>query len=103
MVEKFCHAVKHRIKGEFCQIMTRLVLEMPNESLLPFEGSEERTGEELRMAAAAKLYEMRRLSAGAAARLAGVPRTVFLSRLSEYGVHTFNFGEDEFEKETRLA
>lgn len=42
---------------------------------------------ELRMAAAARLYELGRLSSGAAADLAGVPRVVFLSRLSELGVH----------------
>ncbi|MBI3204187.1 MAG: UPF0175 family protein [Myxococcales bacterium] len=41
---------------------------------------------ELRMAAAAKLYELGRLSSGAAAELAGVPRVVFLSRLAEFGV-----------------
>ncbi len=83
--------------------MTQLVLELPNESFMAFDGSQERTGRELRMAAAAKLYEMGRLSSGAAARLAGMPRTVFLTRLADYGVDTFNFDETEFEKETRLA
>lgn len=83
--------------------MTQLVLDLPDESLMAFHGSQERTGEELRMAAAAKLYEMGRLASGAAARLAGVPRAVFLSRLAEYGVHTFDFGADELQDETRLA
>ncbi len=70
---------------------------------MPFDGSQEQTGKEVRMAAAAKLYELGRLSSGAAARLAGIPRTVFLTRLADYGVETFRFDEGEFEKETRLV
>ena len=50
---------------------------------------------EQRMAAAAKLFEMGKLSSGAAARLAGVPRTVFLAGLANYAVDTFHLTEDE--------
>jgi predicted HTH domain antitoxin len=56
-----------------------------------------------RMAAAVKLFEMGRLSSGAAARLADVPRVVFLSRLADYGVDTFRMTAEDFKKETRLA
>lgn len=83
--------------------MTQIFLDLPQESLLAFDGSKERAEKELRMAAAVKLYEMGQLSSGAAARLAGMPRTVFLVHLAEYGVDTFKFNEEEFEKETRLA
>jgi predicted HTH domain antitoxin len=55
------------------------------------------------MAAAAKLFEMGRLSSGAAARLAGIPRTLFLTRLGDYGVDTFRLTEEDLRKETRLA
>jgi predicted HTH domain antitoxin len=55
------------------------------------------------MAAAVKLYELQQLSSGAAARLAGVPRVVFLSRLADYGVATFQLTASELEQETRLA
>lgn len=55
------------------------------------------------MAAAAKLYELGELSSGAAARLAGVPRTVFLSRLADYGIDTFRLTEDELQREVRLG
>ena len=82
---------------------TQLIIEIPNESLLAFNGSIQQTGKELRMAAAAKLYELGRMSSGAAARLAGIPRAVFLSRLGEYGIDSFAYGAQEFEKETRLA
>jgi predicted HTH domain antitoxin len=55
------------------------------------------------MAAAVKLFELGRLSSGAAARLAGVPRTVFLTRLADYGVDTFRLTEEELAREARLA
>ncbi len=55
------------------------------------------------MAAAVKLFELRRLSSGTAAALAGIPRVAFLSKLAEYGVDSFDMTEDEFAKETRLA
>jgi predicted HTH domain antitoxin len=55
------------------------------------------------MAAAVKVFELGRLSSGAAARLAGVPRVIFLSRLADYGVDTFRLTDEELTKETRLA
>jgi predicted HTH domain antitoxin len=36
-----------------------------------------------------KLFELGRLSSGAAAELAGVPPVAFLAKLSEFGVETF--------------
>jgi predicted HTH domain antitoxin len=55
------------------------------------------------MAAAAKLYEMGRLSTGADTRLAGVPQSVFLTRLADYGVDTFDLTDKDLNEETRLA
>jgi len=57
----------------------------------------------LRMAAAAKLYEMSRLSTSAAARLAGVSRSVFWTRLDDYNVSTFDLTDEDLYEETRLA
>jgi predicted HTH domain antitoxin len=62
-----------------------------------------RNYQELRMVAAVKLFELGRLSSGAAARLANVPRVVFLSRLADYGVDTFRLTEEELRGEARLA
>jgi predicted HTH domain antitoxin len=49
------------------------------------------------------LYELGRLSSGAAAALAGVPRTVFLGKLTAYGVATFRQTEEELREELAHA
>lgn len=55
------------------------------------------------MLAAIKLFELKKLSSGAAARLAGVSRVEFLSRLRDYGIATFQQSEEELLDEIRNA
>ena len=83
--------------------MSQITIEIPREAVLGLRTSPERAGATLRMAAAVKLYELGQLSSGAAARLGGVPRVVFLSRLADYGVDTFQLTEAQLLRETRLA
>jgi predicted HTH domain antitoxin len=83
--------------------MSQLILDVPDDSLLSLKLSDEAAAAEIPLAASMKLYELGRLSSGAAARLAGIPRTLFLSKLADYGVDTFRLTEDELERQRSLA
>jgi predicted HTH domain antitoxin len=83
--------------------MSQVTIEIPEQTMLALKIPPGEVAEALRMAAAVKLYELGRLSSGAAAGLAGVPRVVFLAKLADYGVDTFDLSEEQLAKETRLA
>lgn len=83
--------------------MSQITICVPPQSLLALKTTRDEASELLRMAAAVKLFEIGRLSSGAAAQLAGVPQMVFLSRLADYEVDTFRLTEEDLTRETRLA
>jgi predicted HTH domain antitoxin len=83
--------------------MAEIKFSIPDESLAALELSPQEFADELRLAAAIKLYELNRLSSGAAARMAGVPKPVFLSKLGAYGAVTFDLTEDELREDVRNA
>ena len=84
-------------------MINHAALDIPNETLLALKVTADQASQAVLMAAAVKFFEMGHLSSGAAARLAGVPRVVFLSRLADYGVDTFRLTETELQRETRLG
>jgi predicted HTH domain antitoxin len=59
--------------------------------------------QEARMAMAAKLFEMKRLSSGMAAQLAGIDRVTFLLNLHRYGVPMLDLPLDELESDLANA
>lgn len=59
--------------------------------------------QEIRLLAAAKLYEMGRLTAGKAAQLAGMSRLPFLARLVTFGVAAINIQDNEIDEEIVAA
>ncbi|OFV87172.1 MAG: small protein [Acidobacteria bacterium RBG_16_68_9] len=83
--------------------MSEVTFSVPEETLLALKASPETLADEVRLAAAVKLYEIGRLSSGAAAALAGVPRAVFLSKLADYGVATFRLTEKELAEDLARA
>ena len=73
----------------------QLVIEYPK--LLPdaLQQTSAEFEQEAKTAMAVKLFEMKRLSSGIAARLAGMDRVTFLLSLYRYGVAMIDLEEDE--------
>ncbi len=78
-------------------------MKLPENTSLALKVPAEALGGELLLAAAIKLYELGRLSSGAAAELAGIPKPLFLAKLAEYGVCTFDLKKDELQREIELG
>lgn len=57
------------------------------------------TPQETATALAAQLYEMRKLTLGQAAELAGYSKRTFMELLGNYGVSVFNFPLEELDKD----
>ena len=83
--------------------MTEVVMHLPETASLALKVPNEALGRELLFAAAVKLYELGRLSSGAAAELAGVPKPYFLGKLADYGVCTFDLKQEELRREMALG
>ena len=83
--------------------MTNVTVSLPDQAGVALKVAPEDLGGELLLAAAMKLFELGRLSAGAAAELAGVPKPVFLSRQAEYGVTAFRQTPEDLKEELENA
>ncbi len=59
--------------------------------------------EELRLAFAASLFGMGKVSSGKAAQIAGVSRLTFLQNAGRFGVPVFDMTEEEFAQDLRHA
>ncbi len=81
----------------------QITLEISSESLLSLKLMPNEIANELRLAAAMKFYELGKLSSGAAATLAGIPKPLFLMKLTDYGIDSFDLTDEDFQLETRLA
>ncbi len=75
--------------------MYQLNLTIPEETVLALKVKPEQLQGEVLLAAAMKLYELGKLSSGAAANLAGIPKVVFLLQLANYRISTFKLTEAE--------
>lgn len=77
--------------------------DVPEETLIALKLTPEGFAVELRTAGAMKLYEIGRLSSGAAAEMAGIPRPLFLSKLADYGIATFRLSASEVAEDVANA
>ena len=83
--------------------MSQVTFTIPDEIRLALNVTPDELAIRIRFAASVKLYEMGQLSSGAAAQLAGVPKPYFLSHLGDYGVTTFDLGEEELSHDLKNA
>ena len=79
--------------------MSNVAFDVPDETLIALKLDAASAAAELRLAAAVKLFEIGRLSSGAAAALAGLPRVVFLARLGEFGAAALRQTEAELSED----
>ena len=80
-----------------------LAIDYGDDVLLALGLSPEQFREEAKILLAIKLYELGRLSSGAAAKLAGIPKPLFLIKLADYRVDTFRLTEEELRKDLASA
>jgi len=83
--------------------MYELTINIPEETALALKLTPEQLSQEMQLIAAIKLYDNGRLSSGVAANLAGIPKVLFLTKLADYGVDTFQLTETELDEELRRA
>lgn len=83
--------------------MKVLTIPIPDELPKMPKMSDDEFQQEARMLLAVKLYEMRKVTAGIAAKIAGVDRLTFLSILSRYSVPAINLRGEEVTKEIEAS
>jgi len=78
-------------------------IQFPRSLLMTLRETREQFEAEAKMALAAKLFEIKRLTSGQAASLAGIDRVRFLLDLHKYQVAAIDVTEEEFKAEVENA
>ena len=84
-------------------MIVHVTLDIPEEALSVFRTGPEEFARQMRLAAAAKWYELGRVSQSKAAELAGLSRRGFLDALHEFGVSPFQITADDLAAEAAYA
>ena len=81
----------------------KLTIDYSDEVLLALGCSPEQFSEEAKLLVAVKLYELGRLSSGAAAKLVDIPKPLFLMKLADCGVDAFHLTEEALQQDLTSA
>ena len=85
-------------------IKTRsLTIDYADEILPTLSMNPDEFSEDAKTLVAVKLHKLGRLSTGAAAELANLPKPLFLTRLAAYDIDTFDMSEDELRSDVASA
>ena len=76
-----------------------LAIQLPGEIRQMLNRTPEEMGRDVRLYAALMLFRLGKLSSGAAAEMAGVPRVAFLDLCAEYDIPVSQITVDELDQE----
>ena len=83
--------------------MGEITLLVPDDLDLALNVQPDEVPHELLLAAAVKLIEVGKISAGKAAELAGIPKPLFLTKLTEMGVSACTLSAEEIAEDISRA
>ena len=83
--------------------MGEITLSVPDDLDLALNVQPDDVPHELLLAAAIKLFEMGKISAGKASELAGIPKPLFLTKLTELGVSACTLSAEDIAEDISHA
>lgn len=81
----------------------QILLDIPNSYLDAMQFDKDDFQREAKLAMAVKFFEMKRLSSGMAASLAGMDRMSFMAELPRFGVSLMDLSKEELSDDVRNA